>query len=94
MWEWVIENEITPHLRPEMLAIIEEHKGKGHRIILISGSFAPLLDKLVIRLGVETAIATPLEAKDGRYTGRIVPPLNIGKGKVERLRDFLNTWYM
>jgi HAD superfamily hydrolase (TIGR01490 family) len=90
LWEWVLENVIGPHLRPEMLAAIREHKSKGHRIILISGSFAPLLDKLVGRLEVETAIATPLEVKDGHYTGRIISPLNIGQSKAERLNDFLD----
>lgn len=89
IWEWVLENEITPHLRPEMLAAIEDHQSQGHRVILISGSFAPLLDKLANRLGVERAIATPLAIKNGRYTGRIVPPLGVGHGKVERLERFL-----
>jgi len=90
IWEWVIVNEIEPHLRPEMLAVLEEHRSKGHRIILISGSFAPLLDKLVERLGIETSIATSIEVKDGHYTGRIIFPLNVGQGKVERLMEFLN----
>ena len=90
IWEWVLENEITPHLRPEMLAAIEDHQSRGHRVILISGSYAPLLDKLAIRLGVERAIATPLAIKHGRYTGRIIPPLNVGRGKVERLERFLD----
>ena len=25
IWGWVIENQIKPHLRPEMLAVIENH---------------------------------------------------------------------
>jgi len=89
VWDWVIENEIIPHMRPEMLAAIDDHKSRGHRIILISGSFAPVLDKLVSRLGVERAIATPLEVVNRRYTGKIIPPLNVGEGKVKRLEEFL-----
>ena len=89
IWEWVLENEITPHLRPEMLAAIEDHQSQGHRVILISGSFTPLLDELAVRLGVERAIATPLAIKNGRYTGKVIPPLNVGRGKVERLS---NSW--
>jgi HAD superfamily hydrolase (TIGR01490 family) len=90
IWEWVLRNEITPHLRPEMLAAIGDHESLGHRVILISGSFTPVLDKLAAHLGVERAIATLLEVKNGHYTGRIIPPLNIGQGKVERLRQFLD----
>ena len=90
IWEWVLENEIIPHLRPQMLAAVEDHQGQGHRVILISGSFTPLLDDLAVRLGLEGAIATPLAIKNGRYTGKIVPPLNVGHGKVERLERFLH----
>lgn len=90
IWDWVIENQIIPHLRPEMLAAIEDHQNQSHRVILNSGSFAPLLDELTLRLGFERAIATPLVIKDGQYTGKIVPPLNIGQGKVERLIQFLD----
>ena len=89
IWEWVLDNQTIPHLRPEMVVTIEDHNSQGHRVILISGSYAPLLDKLAVRLGVERAIATPLEVKKGRHTGRIVPPLNAGRGKVERLERFL-----
>lgn len=90
IWEWILENEILPHLRPEMQAVIEDHQSQGHRVILISGSFTPILDALATHLGVERAIATPLAVKDGHYTGKVIPPLNIGQGKVERLRQFLD----
>ncbi len=79
-------------MRPEMLASIQGHRTKGHKVFLISGSFEPLLDKLVTAMGLDGAIATPLEVKDGRYTGRIVPPLNVGHGKAERLRQFLEEY--
>lgn len=90
IWDWVLENEIAPYLRPEMVAAIEDHKRHGHRIILSSGSFTPILDKVVTYLGIERAIATPLAVENGKYTGRIVPPLNVGQGKLERLNLFLD----
>jgi putative phosphoserine phosphatase/1-acylglycerol-3-phosphate O-acyltransferase len=90
IWEWVIKNQIIPHLRPEMLAASGEHKSQAHRVILISGSYSPLLDQLTLNLGVEGAIATPLAVKNGYYTGKILPPLNIGQGKVERLKQYLD----
>lgn len=89
IWDWVLENEIIPYLRPEMMSVIDDHKQKGHRIILNSGSFTPILDKVVAYLGIERAIATPLALKNGKYTGGIVKPLNIGEGKVKRLNQFL-----
>ncbi|UCH60349.1 MAG: HAD-IB family hydrolase [Anaerolineales bacterium] len=90
IWDWIIDYEILPNLRPEMKIVIENHQTQAHRVIMISGSFTPLLNKLTVRLGLECAIATPLVVKDGHYTGKIIPPLNIGQGKVERLLCFLN----
>ena len=90
IWDWVLENEIIPHLRPEMIEIINEHKRKGHLIMLSSGSFSPLLEKVATYLDIEGAIATPLGEKEGKYTGRIIPPLNVGQGKVDLLKQFLD----
>jgi HAD superfamily hydrolase (TIGR01490 family) len=89
IWDWVIEYEIAPRLRPEMLEAIKKHQSKDQKIFLISGSFEPVLDKLVSFLGLDGAIATPLEVKNGRYTGSITHPLNMGDGKAERLHRFL-----
>jgi HAD superfamily hydrolase (TIGR01490 family) len=89
IWDWVIEHEIAPHLRPEMLEAIKKHQSRDQKIFLISGSFEPVLDKLVTFLGLDGAIATPLEVKNGKYIGRIIPPLNMGDGKAERLHRFL-----
>jgi HAD superfamily hydrolase (TIGR01490 family) len=92
IWDWVIENQLTPRMRPEMLASIEDHVTKGHKVYLISGSYVPVLDKLATVMGLDGAIATPLEVKKGQYTGRIVPPLNVGHGKAERLGQFLKDY--
>jgi HAD superfamily hydrolase (TIGR01490 family) len=89
IWDWVIDHEILPNLRPEVVGAIDKHKSEGHRIILISGSFTPLLENLAQHLEFESAIATPLAEKNGRYTGRIIPPINVGQGKLERLHQFL-----
>jgi HAD superfamily hydrolase (TIGR01490 family) len=91
IWDWIIEQTIIPMWRPEMMALIEDHREKGHRLILLSGSFQPLLDKIVEELDFERAIATPLKVRNGRYTGWIESPPAIGKGKLQRLTQFLET---
>ena len=73
-----------------MLAAIEYHQNEEHRIMLISGTFTPLLDKLTIHIGVDGSIGTQLEINNGQYTGKIISPINIGRGKVERLNRFLD----
>jgi HAD superfamily hydrolase (TIGR01490 family) len=89
IWEWVIETTILPNLRPEMVKAVAEHRENGHRLILLSGSFQPLLDKIVDRLDFNDAVATPLRIRKGRYTGWIERPVSIGRGKLTRMKDYL-----
>jgi HAD superfamily hydrolase (TIGR01490 family) len=91
IWDWVIAYQILPNLRPEMKDVIKSHQSNGQSIYLISGSFLPLLEKLATAMGLAGVIATPLEEKNGRYTGKIIPPLAIGHGKAERLKQFLES---
>ena len=88
IWGLVIENQIIPHLRPEIISGIEVHRSQARRVILISGSFAPLLDELTLRLELEGAIASSLAVKNGHYTGKILPLLNIGWRKIARKNNF------
>lgn len=90
IWDWIIETMIIPNLRPEMVKAVEEHRKEGHRLVLLSGSFQPLVDKIAERLKFEGAIATPLRIRNGKYTGWIESPVAIGRGKLKRLTDFLS----
>lgn len=88
IWEWVTEREILPNLRPEMREALARHRAEGHRVALLSGTFQPLLEVVADRVQADGAVGTPLAQRDGRYLGRIVPPLGVGMGKAARLRDY------
>lgn len=90
IWEWVADHEILPNLRPEMRAALARHRAEGHRVILISGTFLPLLQIVAARVMADGAIGTPLAQQDGRFSGRIIHPLGVGEGKAARLRDYLD----
>lgn len=73
-------------------AIVEElrrHQAAGRATVFVSGSFPALLAPFARRLGVQHVLATCMEAVDGRYTGRILPPQTIGAGKATAVNDFL-----
>ena len=88
LWQWLVEKEICPNLRPEVMSAIRAHQESGHLVILLSGTFQPLLEALVEKLNLDGAIGTPLVEESGNYLGKIAQPLNIGKGKVARIRTF------
>jgi HAD superfamily hydrolase (TIGR01490 family) len=90
IWNWIVEQNYLPHMRPEMETALEEHIAQGHEVVILSGSFQPLLDLFAERINVPHVIGTPLEVNDGAYTGRIVQPLNVGQWKLDRLNAFLH----
>jgi HAD superfamily hydrolase (TIGR01490 family) len=85
LFETLIDEQILPNLRVDVLALLREHAAEGHLVALVSGTFAPFLEMIAQRIAVHHAIGTPLAVHDGRYTGRIVPPLCQGEGKPRRV---------
>lgn len=90
VFEWVIEEDVMPNLRHDVVTLMEEHQREGHRVILLSGTFQPLLQLIGRRLGVEDVVGTRLAVRDGRYTGAIVPPVCMAEGKARRLQSFID----
>jgi HAD superfamily hydrolase (TIGR01490 family) len=89
LFERLTRTRILPNLRPDVVARLRQHQEQGHLVALVSGTFAPWLEAVARHLEVPHAVGTPLEVRDGRYTGRIVPPLCQGDGKPKRLSDYL-----
>jgi HAD superfamily hydrolase (TIGR01490 family) len=87
--DWIALNYFTPLMRPDMLRIIEEHKKNGHRLLILSGMFNSVLEAVAHKLGVDYVVGTPLEIKDGRLSGKIVPPLCFGENKANYLLGYV-----
>lgn len=89
LFEMLTEERILPNLRPDILDRLHLHQAQGHLVALVSGTFAPFLETIARQIDVDHAIGTPLEVLDGRYTGRIVPPLCQHEGKPRRVQAYL-----
>ena len=86
---WLADQYVVPLLRPDVMARLREHQAAGHRVILVSGTFDPLLAEIGRRLGVEDTVGTPLVVRKGRYTGASELPACQGRHKVTRLERYL-----
>ena len=89
LFDWVIEERLIPNLRTDIMDILRNHQAQGHVVALVSGSPQELLDLIIARLDIEHAIGTPLEIKNGRYTGKITGTLTMAEGKTAALQDFV-----
>ncbi len=89
IWEWVVKEYLPPHWRASSVARLQAHLQKGDVVVLVSAAPEPLIQRVAHHLGTPHAVATRLEVRDGRYTGRAVPPVCIGPAKPQRAFEYL-----
>lgn len=88
---WIAREHVLPLARPDVLARLRDHQAAAHRVILVSGTMAPLLAEVGRQLGVRETVGTPLVLHRGRYTGASESPACHGVGKVSRLAAHLGS---
>jgi HAD superfamily hydrolase (TIGR01490 family) len=88
LFRWLIEKRVRPYLRTDIIEILRDHQSKDHVVALVSGSPQQVLDSIAADLGIEYALGTSLEVKDGRYTGSMTGPLSMGAGKITAVEDW------
>jgi phosphatidylglycerophosphatase C len=83
--------EVVVHtrLRPDTTARLRWHGEQGHRLLLVSASYAVYLRHVAEALGVDVVIATELEAAGGVCTGRLMGPNCRAAEKQRRLASWL-----
>jgi HAD superfamily hydrolase (TIGR01490 family) len=81
-----VNEVVAPLVYAEALAIIEDHRGKGRRVVVISASPEEIVRPLCRYLGIDDVIATKAQVDDeGKYTGEI-ELYAYGEGKAEAMR--------
>lgn len=86
--EWILKEHILPTERSEVIARLRDHQSNGHVILLVSGWLTPSLELLDEHYKVDGVVGTKLEVRDGRYTGRIIPPVITGADKDRYARKY------
>jgi phosphatidylglycerophosphatase C len=81
---------VSRHLRSEAVERVDWHRTQGHRLVIVSASFANYLRPIAETLRFDAVIATELEvADDGRLTGRLAGANVRGAEKARRLDEWL-----
>jgi HAD superfamily hydrolase (TIGR01490 family) len=86
---WIAEHYVQPLISPPVMSRLRDHQSAGHRVVIVSGTLAPLLAEIGRKLGVPETVGTPLVVRNGRYTGASERPVCQGASKVARLEDYL-----
>lgn len=88
-FSWIARQYVLPLLRTDVLARLCRHQMLGHRTILVSGTFAPLLAEIARQWRIAETVGTPLVMRKGRYTGSCERPVCQGQAKWLRVRAHL-----
>jgi len=83
-----VADRVRPAVSPKALTALEDHRRQGHRLVLLTGCPEFLVRPLAEDLGIDSVIGSRLEERDGRWTGRLIPPHPYGEAK----RGLLETW--
>jgi HAD superfamily hydrolase (TIGR01490 family) len=90
MVTFVLDTEMWPKRRTDVIAELEAHRAAGRRVIIATGVYQPIADEFARRIGVE-AVSSLLEVDaSGRLTGNVAGEISVSAEKVERLRAALN----
>lgn len=74
---------------PKAEALIDEHRAKGHILLIITSTNRFVTEPIARRLGIEHLLATDPEMRDSVYTGKISGTPCFREGKIARLRQWL-----
>ena len=91
-FDWVACEYLKPLRHQDIIARLHEHQSQGHVVVLVSSGLSPLLATIGATLGVERVVGPQVEWRDGRLTGRTLPPLVIGERKASVTRQLLREW--
>ena len=84
----VYEKDLSADIYPESRALIAAHCAKGHTVVIVSSATQYQVQHVAAGLGIDHVLCTELEVDDGALTGRIVPPICYGEGKLDAARRF------
>lgn len=85
--EETVASIVPPLVYAEALAIIDDHRGHGRRVIVVSSSPEEIVRPLCRYLAIDDVIATRAEiGTDGKYSGKI-ELYAYGPGKAEAIEE-------
>lgn len=81
--------EVSRMILPKGRELLEQHRARGHRLLIITATNRFITGPIAAELGVADLLATEPEMKNGRYTGKVAGIPCYQHGKIERLQQWL-----
>lgn len=82
-------NHAARHVFPQALELIDSHRERGHTLIMVTATNRFFVEPFARVLQMDALLASDLEQRDGRYTGRHAGEPCYREGKLTRFRHWL-----
>jgi HAD superfamily hydrolase (TIGR01490 family) len=83
--------KILPIIGESARKLVEAHRGKGHRILLITATNSFITEPIAREFNADALIATEPEQDEEGFTGKVNGPPCFRDGKVTKLNEWLAT---
>ena len=80
---------IEPLVLPRAEALVEDHRRRGHVLVIAPSTNAFITAPFAPRFGIVPLLATEPECRDGQFTGRHLGTPCFGGGKVSRFEQWV-----
>ena len=80
--------EVARHEAAGAAQVIARHRDEGHMLVLLTTASSYEAEHAAARFGIDRAIGTRFESHEGSLTGKVVPPVPFGRGKVKLAERF------
>ncbi len=80
---------IEPMLQPKAEKLLQQHRDNGDLLMVITSTNRFVVEPICKKLGIDHLIATELEQRNNRYTGKVSGVPSYKEGKVIRLNSWL-----
>jgi len=87
----LFDTSMGDRLDAAVLHRIEDHRQRGHLLVLLTATLRQVVVPLFERLDFDAILSNELIEDNGVLTGRIIEPLCFGEGKVVHARQFLQS---
>jgi HAD superfamily hydrolase (TIGR01490 family) len=84
-----LEECIESIMLPQASALLEDHRERGHRLVIITATNELVTRPIADALGVQDLLGCSVEVRDGTLTGEATGIRTYREGKVHRLREWM-----
>ena len=84
-----MQQYIAPILLPKARELLKKHRDADDHILIITSTNRFIVEPICKAFGVTDILATELEKKDGKFTGRVKGIPAFGEGKIHHLQAWM-----